>query len=225
MRDARLIKMGGIFGLIAAGMQIVGNGLHPPIPANTVDSLMVIAGTSYWVPVHLLITASYFTFIPFVIGAAEAFSDQKSPLLRVGTVLVIVGASIGVVQITTHLTLFRFLAVQYAGSSDPAYQQSLVTLYDGFWPYSVSLEVAHLLAIFTAGVLFGIEILNESVFPRWQGYLGIASGGVAAVGILAGKFIIGDLTGDIVFGVGLLPLVVWIIALSLKLLRIQPETS
>ncbi len=221
MSDTRLIKVGGYFALIVAVMQIVGNGLHPPIPLDTGEALTLIGGTSYWTAIHVLITISYFMFIPFIIGASAAFKDRKSPLVRIGTVLVIVGAGIGAVQISTHLTLFKYLADQYVATSDPSLQQIIIFTYEGFWPWSVALEVAHLVAIFVAAFIFGIAILQEDVFPRWLGNLGLASGGVSTAGILIGKIVLNSRTGDIVFGVGLLPLVIWIIAIGVLLLRLK----
>jgi hypothetical protein len=221
MNDTRLIKVGGYFALIVAVMQIIGNGLHPPIPTVTTEALELIAGTSYWIAVHVLITISYFMFIPFIVGASAAFKDRKSPLVRVGTVLVLVGAGIGAVQISTHLTLFKYLADQYVAISDAALQQTITFTYEAFWPWNVALEVAHLVAIFIAAFLFGIAILQEDVFPRWLGNLGLASGAVSTAGILIGKIVMNSRTGDIVFGVGLLPLVIWIIAIGVLLLRLE----
>jgi hypothetical protein len=221
MSDTRLIKVGGYFALIVAVMQIIGNGLHPPIPTVTIEALELIAGTSYWVPIHVLITVSYFMFIPFIVGASAAFKDRKSPLVRIGTVLVIVGAGIGAVQISTHLTLFKYLSDQYIATSDSALQQMIVFTYESFWPWNVALEVAHLVAIFVAAFMFGVAILQEDVFPRWLGNLGVASGAVSTAGILIGKIVMNSRTGDIVFGVGLLPLVIWIIAIGVLLLRLK----
>jgi len=221
MSDTRLIKVGGYFALIVAVMQIIGNGLHPPIPLDTREALTLIGGTSFWTAIHVVITISYFMFIPFIIGASAAFKDRKSPLVRVGIVLVIVGATIGAVQISTHLTLFKYLADRYVATSDPSIQQIIIFTFEGFWPWNVALEVAHLIAIFVAAFMFGIAILREDVFPRWLGNLGLAAGGVSTAGILIGKIVLSSRTGDVVFGAGLLPLVIWIIAIGVLLLRLK----
>ncbi len=225
MGNARLVKVGGVFALVAAVMQIVGNGLHPPIPTNTVEALQLMAGTGHWTAIHVLITISYFMFIPFIVGASAAFQDQNSPLIRVGTVLVVVGSGIGAVQITTHLTLFKYLADQYVATNDPAIQQNLILLYDALWPYNVALEIAHLLAIFISAILFGSAMLDDALFPRWLGWLGIVAGGISSAGILIGKIVINTVTGDIIFGLGLIPLVLWIIAVGIVLLRLKPVTQ
>jgi|FLYN01.1.fsa_nt_gi hypothetical protein len=222
MNNSRLVRVGGIFALVVAVMQIIGNGLHPPIPTNTAEALQLMAATGYWVPIHVLITVSYFMFVPFIIGASAAFQDQNSPLVRIGTVMVVFASGIGAVQIMTHLTLFKYLADQYVATSDATLQQNLILLYEALWPYNVALEIAHLLAIFISAFLFGVAILQDTVFPRWLGWLGIVAGGVASAGILVGKLVIGTRTGDIIFGVGLIPLVIWIIAIGVVLLRLKP---
>ncbi|KXK52351.1 MAG: DUF4386 family protein [Chloroflexi bacterium] len=221
MVNMRLVRMGGYFAIIVGLMQLVGNGLHPPIPADTVEALGVIAGLSYWIPIHVVISMSYFMFIPFVLGAAAAFKDQGSPFIIVAKYLVIVGAGLGAAQILTHLTYFKYLADQYA-LADPALQQNIIFSYESFWPYNVALEIAHLVAIFVAVSLFGMELLRDDVLPRWLAWLGIAAGIAATVGILAGKIIFNN---DIVFGVSLPPLLIWILAVGVNLLRLKPPAS
>jgi hypothetical protein len=221
MGDIRLIRLGGYFALLVAAIQLVGNGLHPPIPSDPVEALEIIHHTGHWAIIHIAVCISYFLFIPFVIGASAAFTDRRSPLVRTATPLVIVGAGIGAAQILTHLTLFSYLAEQYA-TADADGQQMIIFLYEAFWPYNVALEVAHLEAIFIAVILYGVALLNEDAFPRWQAWLGIGAGLVASAGILIGKAI---LDNDILFGVSLLPLIVWIVAIGITLLRLQPPES
>ncbi len=220
MRDPKLVRLGGYFALLTAATQIGGNALHPPIPRDTVAALGVIHATTIWPIVHLVITVSYFLFIPFAIGAYAAFR-QPGALVRIGTALVIVGAAMGAVQITTHLTIFHYLAGQYA-SAAPAIQNSIVMNYDMLWPYSVALEVAHLLTIFVAAGLFGVAMLGEEIYPRWIAIMGLVGGGVAIAAIMVGKFVIQSQTGDLIFGFGLLPLMVWIVAVGIVLLKVTP---
>jgi hypothetical protein len=221
MGDIRLIRMGGYFALIVGVIQIVGNALHPPIPTDTVEALETITATGHWTIIHVAICISYFMFIPFVIGASAAFKDRSSPLVRVATPMVIVGAGIGAAQILTHLTYFSYLAEQYA-TGDPVVQQMVIFNYEVFWPYNVALEVAHLAAIFIAVILYGIAILREDVFPRWLGWVGIIAGLIATAGIVIGKAV---LDMDLLFGISLIPLVLWILAVGVHLLRLQPESQ
>lgn len=222
MSDSRLIRVGGYFALIVAVMQVVGNALHPPIPDTTVDALTVIHNTALWVPVHVIITISYFMFIPFVVGATAAFKDKESPLILAARALVIAGATIGVVQILTHLTYFKYLADTYFVTADPAIQQMVIFSYESFWPYSVAMEIAHLCAIFISVTLYGIAMLSDTQFAKWMSYTGIAGGLIATFGILSSKIIFNN---DIIFGLSLLPLVIWIFAVGLRLLRLSPAVQ
>jgi hypothetical protein len=218
MEDRTLIRIGGLGALAVAVTQAVGNGLHPPIPHDTVQALTVIHNTMPWIVVHIIITVSYFLFIPFVVGTQPAFRNNPA-LVRVGTPLVIAGAIIGAVQITTHLTLFHHLGQIYP-TGDSALQATVILMFESLWPYSVALEISHLLAIFIAILLFGIAMLKETNFPRWVAIMGIIAGALAATAILVGKFVITGRTGDLVFGASLLPLVVWIVATGVVLLRL-----
>jgi hypothetical protein len=221
MLDPRLIRVGGIGALAVAVTQVGGNALHPPIPPQTAEALDIMARTALWIPVHLDITLSYFLFIPFVIGAAASFRDRP-PLVRIATPLIIVGAALGAAQITTHLTIFKYLADRYAATTDPGLRGTIELLYETLWPYSVALEIAHLLVIDVAAVLFGLAMLGEALYPRWVAWLGVVGGIVAAAGLLVGKLVVRTAMGDVIFGVTLIPPVIWIVAVGVVLLRYAP---
>ncbi|GIV60547.1 hypothetical protein GQ464_007725 [Rhodocaloribacter litoris] len=222
-RNAALVRIGGWFALIVAAMQVAGNGLHPPIPADTDAALTLIAGTGRWPVIHVIITVSYFAFIPFVLGVAASFPAPGWPV-RIGTVFVIAGAAIGAVQILTHLTLFRFVAEVYV-SGEAALRSEAVLLYETFWPYSTGLEVAHLVLIFVAVGLFGVAMLRTPRYRRWIALLGLFAGGVATAGVLVGKFVVHGATGGLIFGLSLLPLIVWIVAVGIVLIRARPAPA
>lgn len=222
MSDATLLKVGGVNALLLAVVQVVGNSLHPVLPPEAGASLVMIGHAGRWVWVHVLITVSYFIFIPFVLGFAASFRE-RSAWIRIGTPLVIVGAALGAAQISTHTTIFRFLGVQYAGTVDPGAQAAIAFSYDTLWPYSVALEVIHLLAIYAAVLLFGAAMLRDPGYPRWMAWLGLAAGAAATAGILVGKFVVTTAAGNLIFGFSLLPLIVWIVAVGIVLLRMQPS--
>jgi hypothetical protein len=223
MESKTLIRVGGISGLAVAAMQLGGNILHPPMPPDPVQSIHVIQQTAAWVPVHLVITVSYFLFIPFAIGAAASFANRPATV-RFATPLVLVGAALGAAQIMTHLTIFHRIAALF-GQASTALQSSLIQLYDVLWRYSVALEVAHLEVIYIAALLFGFAMIREPAYPRWIGWMGLAAGVIATAGIFVGKFVVLGRTGDLIFGATLLPLIVWMVATAITLLRIQPQES
>lgn len=218
MKQRTLMKIGGVFGLLVAATQIGGNALHPPISPDAVEALETIAGESLWDPAHLVITVSYFLFIPFAIGLAAAYEDRGWELW-IGIPLVIVGAALGGAQIQTHLTIFQHLAVEYVSAGGGAAGEPFLILYETFWPYSVALEITHLLLIYAAAVILGLAMLRERAFTEWAGWLGVAGGGIAAAGIVIGKLVMDSQGGDLVFGFSLLPLLAWIIVISVQTLK------
>lgn len=219
-QDKLLIRVGGVSALAVAATQLIGNALHPAMPEDTVERIQVINDTTGWAAVHLVITISYFLFIPFVLGTLPAFRN-RSGLVRLGAQLVLIGAALGVAQILTHLTIFTDLAGTYTDAST-GLQASIASTFGALWEYSVALEVAHLLAIFVAASLFGVAMLREPAFRRWMAWTGIGAGGVASAAILISKGVAGR-TGDLIFGFSLLPLIVWIVAIGITLLRLRPE--
>lgn len=133
VRTKTLIKIGGYSALVVAALQVAGNALHPPIPPDTIEALGVIQRNQLWNPVHIEIAVSYFLFIPFVLGAAATF-NERTPLVRIATPLVIVGAAIGGVQILSHLTVFRTLAIHHHAGGGEAAGSSTAFLYELLWP-------------------------------------------------------------------------------------------
>ncbi len=71
-------------------------------------------------------------------------------------------------------------------------------------------------------MLFGVAMLRAPRYRRWIAVLGIVAGGVATAGILVSKFVIVSQTGDLIFGLSLLPLIVWIVAVGIVLIRLRP---
>jgi len=224
VRDLRLIRLGGYCALLAAAMQIIGNIMHPPIPRDTVAALGVIAGSGDWLITHLILSSSYFIFIPLAVGAAASFRNDP-PELRVAVPLIIFGTALGVTQILTHLTLFRFLAVQYAATSDASVRATIVFVYDAFWPYNVALEVGHLTVIDLSALLFGIAMFGETIYPRWLALVGCAGGVVALIGLYIGTLVVRTTFGDVLFAVSLIPMVVFIVVTGIILVRLQPVPS
>lgn len=218
MKRRTFMKIGGIFGLLVAITQIGGNAFHPPIPPDTVEALQIIAGAGAWDLVHLVITVSYFLFIPFAIGLAAGFEDRGWEIW-IGVPLVIVGAALGGAQIQTHLTIFQHLAAEYSAAGGGAGGEPFVLLYETLWPYGVALEITHLLLIYAAAVVIGLAMRRERTFTNWMGWLGVAGGGFAAAGIGIGKLVMSSQAGDVVFGVSLLPLLAWIVVISVQLLK------
>ncbi len=224
MQDLRLIRLGGYCALLAAAMQIVGNIMHPPIPRDTIAALGVIAGSGNWLITHLILSSSYFIFIPLAVGAAASFRNDP-PTVRIAIPLIIFGTALGVTQILTHLTLFRFLAEQYAATSDAAVRSTIVFVYDAFWPYNVALEVGHLTVIDLSALLFGIAMLDEKIYPRWLALVGCVGGIVAVVGLYVGTLAVRTTLGDVIFAVSLIPMVIFIVATGIILIRLQPALA
>lgn len=221
--DNKLIRIGGIFALLVAATQVVGNALHPVLPDDAAASLTIIGNTGRWAVVHTIITVSYFMFVPFVLGLAASFPARPAAV-RIATTLVVVGAALGAAQITTHTTIFRYLGVQFNHALDAVSHERFTFLYDALWPYSVALEIIHLLAIYVASILIAREMLRNPSYRRWLAILGLIGGIIATAGILVSKFIITGKTGNLIFGFSLLPSIIWIIGTGVALLKFRPAT-
>ncbi len=222
MADPRYQKWTGGLALLLTVILVVGNGLHPPLPKESVPALTMIAGYSIWSAVHVLIASSYIVLIPVALGVAASF-EKEHPQVRIGAQLIVFGAALGTVYITIHLTMLTYLAQQYALATDAAARANVAFLYDLVYPLSDAFDVISLFAIFIAAILYGSAMLQDGVYPTWLGKVAIGGGVVAAIGRLVHE-LMQTTTGAVIDGLSMIPLVVWIAATGVILLRTS-ETS
>lgn len=226
MRDVRLARIGGVCALAWVAIQVVGNLLHPTLPEDSVAAMTKIAATAVWVPAHVILIADYFLLVPLMLGINAGFA-RPSATTRLGLPLALVAVAIGVGQVVTHPTLLGSLAHDYVHAGDAATRQFVQLTYEAVWGYNVVLEVGHLLLIYLAIALFSIAMLEDSLYPRWIGWLGIVGAVVAGTAVVIGEVVFKSsvLADKITFGAGLAPLAVWLLAVGTVLLRAKPEAA
>lgn len=217
MSSPRYRRWTGILALLLVVILVVGNGLHPPLPKESLPALMMIAGYGPWSIVHLLILSSYLVLIPVACGVAASFVGEY-PQVRIGVQLVVFGAALGAVYITIHLTMLTYLARQFTLTTDAVARANIAFLYDLIYPLADAFDVISLFAIFAAVILYGTAMRRDRLYPAWLGAVAIGGGGIAAVGRLVHEAM-QTTTGAIIDGVSMIPLVVWLAATGVILLH------
>jgi len=213
----RYRKWTGGLAVLLTVILVVGNGLHPPLPSESVPALTMIASDALWSAVHVLITSSYLVLIPVALGVAASF-QKELPQVRIGLHLIVFGAALGTVYITIHLTMLTYLARQYTLATDTAARANVAFLYGLVYPLADAFDVISLFAIFAAVMLYGTAMLRDPLYPSWLGWVAIGGGVIAAVGRLVHEAM-QTATGAVVDGISMIPLVVWIAATGVILLR------
>src|SRR3989442_14539520 len=79
------------------------------------------------------------------------------------------------------------LTAPFVAAPDPVAEAELVRLYRVVWRYNLTLELAHLVVIYTAIVLVATTVRSTKLYPRWVAWLGIGGGITAIGGLLAGE--------------------------------------
>ncbi|MGH7491274.1 MAG: hypothetical protein ACREOO_02640 [bacterium] len=218
--DDKLFKIGGTSALLYVGLSVAGNLMHTAMPPTPAGALETIAGSGTWKIAHIILTSTYFFIVPMLIAVAATFKES-SPIMRIAVPMILVCAAVGIVQISTHLTIFHHLAHKYVAAADPMVKANVILIYETLWPFNVALEIAHLLVIYTLIIAIGFAMLHGD-FPKWVAWAGITGGAVAVAGIIIGEIILsgsGGLLGDRIFGLSLLPLMVWLLAVGVNLLK------
>jgi hypothetical protein len=219
--DGRLLKIGGASALLYVGLSVAGNIMHTAMPPTPDGALETIAGSGTWKIAHIILTSTYFFIVPMLIAVAATFKEN-STIMRIAVPMILVCAAVGIVQISTHLTLFHHLAHKYVAATDPMVKANILLLYESFWPFNVALEVAHLLVIYSLIIAIGFAMMHSD-FPKWVAWAGVIGGIVAVAGIVIGEIILsgsGGLMGDRIFGLSLLPLMVWLLAVGVILFKL-----
>lgn len=219
MKDGRMIRIGGICGILLGVVQLAGIVLHGSIPADPVEGLTFVNDHPAWVLTHVLLILSYLVVIGFYVGFRASFRSQQ-PLLEVGANLTLVGALLGAIHFTVHLSLYPFLARTFLAGpegSPPATRGLL--LYHSVHHYAHVLNRCSLFLLMTVAFIFAWLMLREKGYKRWIGYLGVISSTLTVSAVLIAELFLSRATGDIVFAIALLPTIVWIVAVGVSMIK------
>jgi hypothetical protein len=108
--------------------------------------------------------------------------------------------------------------------ADIGLREFVLQVWDSVFEFNVVMEVGHMLVLFLVIALASLAMLRERFYPRWMALLGVVSAAVAALATLIGVVVLdSSMLGNFVtFGVGLLPLAAWIVAVGVVMVRFKP---
>ena len=219
MKDGRMVRIGGICGIILGVVQLAGIVLHGSIPADPAEGLAFVNDHPAWVLTHVLLILSYLVVVGFYVGFRASFRNEQ-PLLEVGANLTLVGALLGAIHFTIHLSIYPFLARTFiAGPEGYPLATRELLMYHSVHHYAHVLNRCSLFLLMTVAFIFALLMLREKSYRRWIGYLGVISSAVTVSAVLVAELFLSRATGDIVFAVALLPTIVWIVAVGVSMIK------
>jgi hypothetical protein len=229
-RQYRLI--GGISAIAWVVLQVIGDVMHPRLPTETTETLHCISQSPVWLAAHLVLLFDYIVLVPMTVAFSRSFG-QGHWANSLAIPLVIIAVTLGIVQVSLHPTALKILADQYTGTGGAhtvhmgGSSEFVILLFKGLWSYNIAMEFIHLLVLYLVIFLFAIQMQKNPMFKKWLSVLGITGSVVAIVALIVGEVILkrskmGDL---IIFGLGMLPLAVWLVVTGIALIRYKEQPT
>jgi len=171
--------------MVAAGLGIVGNALHPHVAMSITLKLQAIAGNDAWVAIHLTILVAILLVIGGLVGLARLLDDGPGgPLARIGIAAALLGGALATVSTSMDGFAMKPLALDWAAApaSDAAAALRLADAVQvlGFGIWSMGILVLFGMAF----ACFGAAVVISGRFPAWLGWMAVASGVGSAVAAL-----------------------------------------
>lgn len=175
------IRLGAVLTIAGALLALVGNVLHPDLPADPAAVLTMVATSPTWGLLHVCIMASVVLLVGGLAGLSQ-IADAPLPraLARLSLVVALPGAAVMLVGMAIDGFAAKALADQWAGATgaDSA----------ALFPVAVAVESVQTALFHTWAALFvGAPFLLLGVsglmpgggFPRWLGLIAVVGGGGA----------------------------------------------
>jgi hypothetical protein len=218
--NMRLIKVGGICGIVLGVVQLAGIIMHGSIPANPVQGLEFIRNHPVWAITHIILIGSYLLVVGFYIGLTASFV-KSSTLVQVGKDLILIGAFLGAVHFLLHLAIFPYAAERYTIASNTPLEENILVFYEAFYHYAHLLNRFSVFLMMAVAIMFSITMTRETHYRKWVGILGVAAAAATLATMFVVELFLTRATGDIVFAIALLPTIVWLVATGIVMLRIK----
>ncbi|HJR46460.1 MAG TPA: hypothetical protein VJ927_12740 [Actinomycetota bacterium] len=211
MLDRSVLRIGGAAAMAGAVLGLVANLLHPR--ASGVDTsreeLQLVADSDIWLLDHYLIGWSLaLAGVALVCIALSHATEPARSWGRVAFGFAIGSIAIAFAGIAVDGRALKEVADAWAASPD---DPALIASGDAVAQLALSLFNALIASLFgVTPIVFGVTMLMGERFPRWLGYLAIASG---ALGVLSSSMIYfagpTDLSVNYIFGVASVGYTVW----------------
>jgi len=188
------------------------------------SKLQAIAGNDAWVAIHLTILVAILLVIGGLVGLASLLDDGPgSPLARIGTAAALLGGALAAVSTSIDGIAMRPLALDWASASAPD-AATVLGLAGAVQAVGFAIWSMAILVLFgTAFACFGGALVASGQYPRWLGWVAIASGVGSAVAALLQIANTGELqAAETLFFASSLLVTLWAFAVGVLVWRDRP---
>jgi hypothetical protein len=212
--------LGGRLAILGGVLAVIGNLLHPRFDGDSVDIYRDVADSDVLVPANLLIIAALLlTTVGVMAVAWTLLAGPGRDLARAGSVAVLAGGILGVLQFGVENFAYRQLARLFVSADDNNRQGA-------FWATSAVDHVNSamfatwsLLFLGLGPLLIGAAMLVSRQYPSWLSAAGMVGGLICFVVGVVNLVREDQSTLDIPFLIGSLLATAWIIASGVLLVR------
>lgn len=215
-----LTRLGAVSGIAGAFLAIIGNLLHPRLPADPIAAHTIVAQHRYWDVVHLIIILAAVCIAMFFVALASVSTTPRGRAWSWAAATVgLLGAAVLIVGIGIDGYAGKALANTYHAARD---NERFVHLHiaEGISLLHTGLLYVWLMLFFGAPfVAYGMAGIAEGWSPRWLSWLSVAGGSVvmvvSAVAYVAPIEQITDILGMLA-----LVMTLWVIAIARSMWRV-----
>jgi hypothetical protein len=182
------IRLGAASAVLGALLALVGNALHPDLPADPAAALAMIAASPTWELLHLSLMTCVVLLVGGLLGLSQVADEPPArALARLGLVVALPGAAVMLVGTAIDGFATKALADQWAGAAG-ADSAALLRV-------AAAVETVQTSLFYTWATLFvGAPFLILGVsglmagggFPRWLGMIAVVGGSGAIYAGVAG---------------------------------------
>jgi hypothetical protein len=215
-----IVRAGALSGLALGVVQLAGIVMHGSIPPGNAAGLHFVHQHPVWLLTHYLLIGSYFLVVGFYVGLGASISEHRA-VVALGGNLALVGAVLGAVHFTIHLTIFYHVAQHHHHGGGAAEIARLEMLYDVMYRYAHWMNRASGLCLMAVGVLFGSALTRSSLYPRALGWFGAIASAVTFLSLVVAELFLSRRGGDLTFAVALLPTIAWIVWTCIRMLKLK----
>jgi len=229
MTERSFYRLGGAAGILGAILAGVGNAIHPrlsdfgdPVRAE----LEMVAGSSAWIPIHLVVAAGVLLITVGLYALARSLSEERDGGYRVGRLALgslLVSAPLALAALAIDGYAMKEVADVWAasGGSESSFAAGQAVRAVG---WAVFMSFVMLFAGITP-LLFGIAIAQDRKYPAAMGWpvvvLGAGSIVAGLIGFLGGPTQAFFLTFLVTSGL----LTVWVLGASFVVMRRAPAEA
>jgi hypothetical protein len=172
-----LLRFGGVCGVLGGAGFLLAGILHGDLPTQTEDALRYLAPRPEWPAIHLTAMVSALLFVPAFKALTTTLHGVAGRILsQLALVSVAIGVAVFFIDYSIDGYVMKYLADEWAAATGPAKADKLLVADAvlGVIRGTVVSSLTWLLGL--PFLIAGLAVALGSGFPRWLGWIAVATG-------------------------------------------------